>query len=146
MQVYNIRAKTEHTIITKSSFHDCQDMCMKINNAFDHEITHNVFFNARKFHVLALKTYYFNFNNNLMVGVTKRPTMVFEDLIACFASYEAVSPSTDNITVTKNLCQGSEGNGFAVPDVGCSDIDIYPYAGNTAGSCQIGWIFARGEG
>lgn len=121
-------------------------MCMKINNAFDHEITHNVFFNARKFHVLALKTYYFNFNNNLMVGVTKRPTMVFEDLIVCFASYEAVSPSTDNITVTKNLCQGSEGNGFAVPDVGCSDIDIYPYAGNTAGSCQIGWIFARGEG
>lgn len=121
-------------------------MCMKINNAFDHEITHNVFFNARKFHVLALKTYYFNFNNNLMVGVTKRPTTVFEDLIACFASYEAVSPSTDNITVTKNLCQGSEGNGFAVPDVGCSDIDIYPYAGNTAGSCQIGWIFARGEG
>jgi len=82
-------------------------MCMKINNAFDHEITHNVFFNARKFHVLALKTFYFNFNNNLMVGVTKRPTMMFEDLIACFASYEAVSPSTDNITVTKNLCQGS---------------------------------------
>ncbi len=80
---------------------------MKINNAFDHEITHNVFFNARKFHVLALNTYYFNFTNNLMVGVTKRPTMTFDDLIACFASYESVTPSTDKIMVTNNLCQGS---------------------------------------
>ena len=25
-------------------------------------------------------------------------------------------------------------------------MDIYPYAGNTAGSCDIGWIFARGQG
>jgi hypothetical protein len=80
---------------------------MKINNAFDHEITNNVFFNARKYHVLALKTYYFNFTNNLMIGVINRPTMTFNDLIACFASYEAVSPSTDKITVTNNLCQGS---------------------------------------
>ena len=119
---------------------------MKINNAFDHEITNNVFSNARKYHVLALKTYYFNFTNNLMIGVINRPTMQFKDLIACFASYESVNPSTDKILVTNNLCQGSDGNGFAVPDVNCDDIDIYPYAGNTAGSCQIGWIFARGQG
>jgi len=119
---------------------------MKINNAFDHEITYNVFFNARKYHVLALKTYYFNFTNNLMIGVINRPTMTFNDLIACFASYEAVSPSTDNITVKNNLCQGSEGNGYAVPDVNCNDMEIYPFAGNTAGSCQIGWIFAKGDG
>jgi hypothetical protein len=81
-----------------------------------------------------------------MIGVTKRPTMIFKDLIACFASYKAVDPTSDNITVTNNLCQGSQGQGFAVPHVDCKDIDIYPFAGNTAGSCQVGWIFARGVG
>ena len=121
-------------------------MCMKINNAFDLEITNNVFFNARKYHVLAFKTYYFNFTNNLMVGVINRPTMTSKDLIACFASWETVNPSTDKIKVTNNLCQGSEGNGFAVPDVNCNDMDIYPYAGNTAGSCEVGWTLNRGEG
>jgi len=60
---------------------------MKINNAYDLEITNNVFFNARKFHVKALKVFSFTFTNNLMIGVTKRPTMIFGDLIACFASY-----------------------------------------------------------
>jgi hypothetical protein len=25
-------------------------------------------------------------------------------------------------------------------------MEIYPFAGNTAGSCQIGWIFAKGDG
>ena len=25
-------------------------------------------------------------------------------------------------------------------------MQIYPFAGNTAGSCDIGWIFARGNG
>jgi hypothetical protein len=48
--------------------------------------------------------------------------------------------------VTNNLCQGSNGNGYAVPDVNCDDIEIYPFSGNTAGSCEIGWIFARGNG
>ena len=80
---------------------------MKLNNIYDVSITNNVFFNARKYHVLALKTFFFNFTDNLMIGVTKRPTIIFKDLIACFASYEAVNPSTDNITVTNNLCQGS---------------------------------------
>jgi hypothetical protein len=72
--------------------------------------------------------------------------MAFTDLIACFASYKPVDPSNDAITVTGNLCQGSDGNGYAVPDVACDDIDLYPFAGNTAGSCDIGWIFARGPG
>lgn len=81
-----------------------------------------------------------------MIGVTKRPTMVFKDLIACFASYKAVDPATADISVINNHCQGSEGNGFAIPHVDCKDIDIYPFAGNSAGSCDIGYIFARGIG
>jgi hypothetical protein len=146
LQIFNIRAKTERTTITKSSFHDCQDFCMHLLNVFDVEITNNVFFSARKYHVLALQTFSFSFTNNLMIGVIKRPSITFDELVACYASYEAVNPKEDNIKVTNNLCQGSQGLGYAVPDVECSDIDIYPFANNTAGSCSIGWIFARGEG
>lgn len=51
---------------------------MKLDNVFDVAINNNVFFNARKYHVFALKTYFFNFTDNLMIGVTKRPTMVFD--------------------------------------------------------------------
>lgn len=145
LQIYNVRVNTTLTVITKSSFHECQDFCMNLKNIFNVEITNNVFFNARKYHVLALETFYFSFTNNLMIGVTTRPSMIFGELIACFASYNPVTPSTDNITVTNNLCQGSQGNGFAVPNAGCSDLAIYPYAGNTAGSCDIGWIFSLGN-
>lgn len=81
-----------------------------------------------------------------MIGVTKRPTIAVNDLIGCFASWNAVDAKNDILSVTNNLCQGSEGNGYIVPDVDCDDIDIYPFAGNTAGSCDIGWIFARGSG
>jgi len=112
----------------------------------DVEITNNVFFSARKYHVLALETYRFNFTNNLMIGVVQRPSIVFKELIACYASYKPVNPRSDGLVVNGNLCQGSEGNGYAVPDVNCDDIDLYPFAGNTAGSCDIGWIFARGTG
>jgi len=80
---------------------------MKLNNIYDVSITNNVFFNARKYHVFALKTYSLNFTGNLLIGVTKRPTSVFKELIGCYASYEAVNPSTDKLIVTNNLCQGS---------------------------------------
>ena len=82
-------------------------MCMHLLNIYDVEITNNVFFAARKYHVLALETYGYKFTNNLMIGVIKRPSIVFKDFIACYSSYEEVSPKDDDITVTGNLCQGS---------------------------------------
>jgi hypothetical protein len=66
-----------------------------------------VFFNARKYHVLALEIFKLDFKNNLMIGVTKRPTTTFKDLIACFGSYKAVSPKDDMLNITGNVCQGS---------------------------------------
>lgn len=64
-------------------------------------------FNARKFAVRALSLRSLDFTNNLIIGVTKRPTTTFKDLIACFAAYDAVDPSTQDISVTNNVCQGS---------------------------------------
>jgi hypothetical protein len=79
-----------------------------------------------------------------MIGVNTRPDMIWNDLLACFASYSVVNPKTDKVSVHDNLCQGSQGHGFAVPHVECDDIDIYPFERNTVGSTHIGWIFARG--
>lgn len=53
-------------------------MCMKLNNIYSVNINNNVFYSARKYHVLALQTYGFNFTNNLMIGVIKRPSIVFK--------------------------------------------------------------------
>lgn len=97
----------------------------KINNV---TISNNVFFNAKKYHVLALKVFAFTFTHNLLIGVTKRSTINTPQLVGCFASYEVVNPHTDQVLVKNNLCQGSQGNGFIVPDVNCDDIDIYPFA------------------
>lgn len=83
--------------------------------------------------------------NNLMIGVVGRTTNAFDDLIACFASYIPLNATNDNVTVTNNLCQGSHHHGYAVVDVDCDEIDIYPFAGNTAGSCDIGWISNKGN-
>jgi hypothetical protein len=55
-----------------------------------------------------------------LIGVTTRPGMKFSDLIACFASWYTVDPSTDAISVTNNTCQGSQGNGYIVPHVDCT--------------------------
>ncbi len=141
----NIRKNTTRTIITKSSFHDCQDFCMRFKNTFDHEVTNNVIFYGRKYLVYALKMYNFTFTNNLMVGVLKRDSTVFDDLMACFSSYDPVNTTIDNITVTDNLCQGSEGHGYCVSDVRCEDIENYPFRFNTAGSCEIGWLLSNGN-
>lgn len=69
-------------------------------------MNNNVFFNARKFHVRALAMTNFAFTNNLMIGVKRRPYMVFIDLMACFVSWTEVRKS-DNVMVKDNLCQGS---------------------------------------
>ena len=40
-----------------------------------------------------------------------------------------------------NICQGSQGYGFVMPHVKCSEIDSHDLGGNVAGSCQVGFIF-----
>lgn len=54
LEIINVRRYTEHTLISKSSFHECQDFCLRAENVYDVEIDNNVFFNSRKFHVRAL--------------------------------------------------------------------------------------------
>jgi hypothetical protein len=46
---------------------------MKILNINDIEIVDNVYYNARRYHVLALGLFNFIFKSNLMIGVKNRP-------------------------------------------------------------------------
>lgn len=63
------------------------------------------------------------------------------ELVACFATYEYINPATDNVAIKNNYCLGSQGHGFAFPHIKCNELETNPFAGNTAGSCQIGFIF-----
>jgi hypothetical protein len=64
---------------------------MNINNANNILIDQNVFYQARVFHVRALGMKNFTFTNNLMIGVTVRPTTVnVKELIACFATFNRI--------------------------------------------------------
>ena len=62
-------------------------------------------------------------------------TMMVDD-VACYEQYERIDFFTANVTVTKNLAQGSDGGqGFVFPFAPCEKISTYNFAGNTAGSC-----------
>ena len=119
LMIKDIRINTTSTLITDSTFHNCQDFCMNIDNAYDVEITNNVFYNAKKFHVQTIDMFKFKFSNNLMIGALKRTTTVFQDFIACFQSYKFFDSKTALVSVFDNVCQGSEGHGFAIPTVPC---------------------------
>jgi hypothetical protein len=107
LQIKDIRLDTEKTLIEKSSFHDCQDLCVNVENVYDVTFSKNVFYNGRKFHAQVLDAFNFNFNNNLMIGAVKRPSTVFSDLIACLNMYQAFDVNSRLVSVTNNLCQGS---------------------------------------
>ena len=143
LQIKDIRLDTEKTLIEKSSFHDCQDLCVNVENVYDVTFSKNVFYNGRKFHAQVLDAFNFNFNNNLMIGAVKRPSTVFSDLIACLNMYQAFDVNSRLVSVTNNLCQGSQGHGFVIPTVPCADIDSYPFADNIAGSCQVAFILNK---
>lgn len=41
------------------------------------------------------------------------------------------------------MCQGSDGEGFAFPHVECDFLDNELFYDNTAGSCEVGFIYNK---
>ena len=59
----------------------------------------------------------------------------------------SLTPSFSTLTLTNNVCQGSDVNGFALPLVPCSMMSEMPYANNTAGSAKAnGFILHQPPG
>jgi hypothetical protein len=45
------------------------------------------------------------------------------------------------VTVKNNLAQGSQGQGFVFPFAPCDNLTTYNFANNTAGSCEIAFMY-----
>ena len=116
-------------------------------------ITNNVFFWARKFLVYveeAISDY--KFEENLLIGARKRDELDLSetkmvDDVACYEQYVAIDFAGDHqISVKNNLAQGSEGEGFVFPFTSCDLLDSYPFIDNTAGSCEVAFMYEKFNG
>jgi hypothetical protein len=78
-----------------------------------------------------------------MIAAIRRPTMSadLEELIACYLTYDEIHDK--GVSITSNLCQGTDLHGFAFPFIPCDSMSAPPYSDNTAGSMQIGFIFNK---
>lgn len=122
LQFLNVQNKKYTSIVEKSSFVNCKAWCINVDTVRNVTIHNNVFYNAWVFGIRAFTMVNFEFTNNLLIGVTARPTIPFPgELVACFATYEYIAPA-DNVKVNNNFCLGSQGHGFAVPHVKCSEL------------------------
>lgn len=117
---------------------------MDINNINNALVKNNVFFNARVHHVRALKLNSFTFSNNLMIAAVKRPTLAADELVSCYSTYDEIHQT--DVSITSNVCQGSELHGFALPFIPCEFLDTPAYSDNTASSAKAGFIFTKVAG
>lgn len=66
------------------------------------------------------------------------------DDIAAYEQYIAIDfNSNHEINVSNNLVQGSEGEGFVFPATTCELLDSYPFVSNTAGSCEVAFMYEK---
>ena len=126
--------------VKSCSFHDSTAYSLNILNSKKLTITKNVFYNARTFHVKALEISEFSFQNNLMIGVIKRPTIDSKELVTCFGAWDADMPA-NSVQIKNNVCQGSYMHGFSLPMLTCDNLANSPYAENTVGSSDVAFIF-----
>lgn len=89
--------------------------------------TNNVVHNGQKYLVLALGVDNMHVTDNLLIRAQKRANLnygpgLFDDS-SCFSQWESMDYATTLNRVYGNLCQGSEGEGFAFPHVNCDLLD-----------------------
>lgn len=126
-------------------------MCVYIDKAYNVTFDNNVMYWARKFIVLVFEVDHYTFTNNFLTAARKRSelqlngTMLTDD-VAIYEQYIKPVYASAKINVSKNLAQGSEGEGFVFPFAPCEYIDSYPFYGNTAGSCQVAFMLDHMEG
>jgi hypothetical protein len=122
LQFLNVQNLNYTSLVEKTSFVNCKAWCINVDTVRNVTINNNVFFNAWVFGIRAFTMVNFEFTNNLLIGVTARPSIPFPgELIACYATYDYVDPA-DHVKVNNNLCLGSQGHGFAVPHIKCSEL------------------------
>lgn len=139
------------SILTHSSFHNSNGMGMWIANTTNIKVDNNVFHIAKKFLIYAEFVNNYTVTNNLLIGARLRSELadplsetVLVDDVACYEQYQPIDFTHDNVTVTNNTAQGSQGGeGFVFPFAPCDKLDTYNFGGNTAGSCTVGFMFQK---
>lgn len=79
------------------------------------------------------------------MGVSERDfglTKFYIEDVACYEQYTSIAYGTEHhVHVMNNLCQGSRGQGFVFPAIPCEFLSASPFADNTAGSCEIAFMY-----
>lgn len=139
----NQDTSTAATVVTASSFSYCRSFCIRGYAHYGAVINNNVFYEARKFHFKLLQINTFTVSNNVMMGAIIRPTMTGKEPVACVQLTE-VDPSSDNLAINNNICQGSDLNGYVMPFVACSLLTAMPFNNNLAGTTlEVGFLLIR---
>jgi nitrous oxidase accessory protein NosD len=138
---------TTPTVITRSTIRNCNGYCVYIDKSSNVTFDNNIIHSGLRYIVFVLKVTNYAFINNVMIGLKMDPVVVAQSKgtgmspnNAAYEQYIPVKLDTDNVTVTKNLVQGSQDNGFVFPFTSCDKISTYPFSGNTAGSCFAGFV------
>jgi parallel beta-helix repeat protein len=109
------------SLVQSTSFVNCRAFCINVDTSNNITITNNVLYNSWVFGVQVVAMKNFIFTNNVIIGISARPTVDSSmELIACFSSLFYVNAATDNVKVTDNVCQGSVGHGWAVAHTACN--------------------------
>lgn len=128
--------------IAGSSFMNCFGLCLNIQNSNNVQIQNNVFSNVYQMAVTFSTITNVVFSSNLMTNIWSDNTII----TACVGFYEHVTPVTDGVYITNNWCHGSTMHAYVFPYIDCADVDINPFANNTAGSSTVGFIFNKVSG
>ena len=123
-----VNADGPMNFIRNSSIYNGIGWCVHVYTSNNVDIENNVFFNCEKFLTRALYSNNFTYTSNLLIAPRKRNLNVdsgLYDMVAGLDMYVAMEKDTgSNISITKNLVQGGDGNGFIVPGYLCGEKNI----------------------
>jgi len=131
---------TETVVISNSVFESCVNYCVYLKNSKGTTINNNLLFEGQRYLTYTEGASSHTFTSNVLVGAKKRTGAAnATENIACY--HQSQTPVVTSVTVTDNVCQGSEGVGFIIPFIDCGTISATDgYSGNTAGSAKIGFL------
>ena len=129
---------TLRTEIVQSSIHHCRSKCVLIDQVKNIKLNNNVIASAANNHIELLT------KDNLKVTITYNLMIdahnsAFARKVSCFSWRQTVYTTTNEATISNNLCSGSTGRGFNIHYEKCNKKKYSVYKDNTAGSSPIGF-------
>lgn len=125
--------------MARSTIRNCAGYCVFIGRSSNVTFDNNIIHLGRRYLTHVLRVTNYAFINNALIGLRLRDDVPGTHN-AAYSQFVAVNSDTDNVTVTNNIIQGSQDNGFVFPFTQCARLASYPFRGNTAGSCFAAFV------